>query len=191
VRSQVPTLGFGASHLIANARFRAHTFQYVTTTTRLGEIFSPHGINTTTEFMNYLHTTQNFDEATTETLAYLYPDVPFIGILTTWHARPPPTAQFGMQYKRSSSIGGDMQEHSTSRLAASSWAAQGVPVYAYFFDVLVNGQPYTTGSTHFQEVAFVFYNTGGYGYPQNLLPNPLGGVLRPRYLALAKIMTRM
>jgi carboxylesterase type B len=51
--------------------------------------------------------------------------------------------------------------------------------------------PFTVGSVHFQEVAFVFYNTEGYGYPQNLLLNPMGGIDRPEYLALAQLMVRM
>lgn len=156
-----------------------------------GTMFGPHGINTTTDFLNYLNKTQVFDNETAQTLSYLYPDIPAIGIPGTWHGRPPATSEFGTQYKRSSAVGGDVSQHATRRLASLTWAAQSVPVYSYYFDVLVNGQPYTAGSTHFQEVAFVFYNTEGYGYPQNLLPNPLGGVLRPQYLALAKIMTRM
>lgn len=55
----------------------------------------------------------------------------------------------------------------------------------------VNGISWTLGSVHFQEVAFVFYNTEGLGYPQNMNPNPLGGVERPKYLELAQLMVRM
>ena len=55
----------------------------------------------------------------------------------------------------------------------------------------MNGIPWFAGAVHFQEVAFVFYNTMGYGYPQNLNPNPMGGVERPKYLALSKQMARM
>ncbi|KAK3673248.1 hypothetical protein LTR78_006793 [Recurvomyces mirabilis] len=50
--------------------------------------------------------------------------------------------------------------------------------------------PWWVGAVHFQEVAFVFYNTEGYGYPQNLLPNPMGGPERPNYLALSLQMVR-
>lgn len=50
--------------------------------------------------------------------------------------------------------------------------------------------PWTYGAVHFQEVAFVFYNTMGLGYPQNLNPNPLGGPERPKYLKLALQMSR-
>lgn len=55
----------------------------------------------------------------------------------------------------------------------------------------MNGVPYTYGSVHFSEVAFVFYNLEGLGYPQNGGPNPLGGPERPKYLVIAKLMTRM
>ena len=55
----------------------------------------------------------------------------------------------------------------------------------------MNGISWTLGSVHFQEVAFVFYNTEGLGYPQNMGPNPLGGVERPKYLELAQLMVRM
>jgi carboxylesterase type B len=154
-----------------------------------GTMFGPHGVNTTTDYLNYLKSVQFVDNETATIMSYLYPDIPSVGVPGTWHGKPPATAAFGTQYKRSSLIAGDIQEHATRRLAALSWAAQNATCYTYYFDVLVNGQPYTTGSTHFQEVAFVFYNTEGYGYPQNLLPNPLAGVLRSRYLALAKIMS--
>ena len=55
----------------------------------------------------------------------------------------------------------------------------------------VNGFPWTVGAIHFQEIAFVFYNLDGLGYPQNMLPNPLGGVERAKYLRLAQLMVRM
>jgi hypothetical protein len=59
------------------------------------------------------------------------------------------------------------------------------------FDAIVNGLSYLTGAVHFQEVAFVFYNTEGLGYPQNGGPNPLGGPERESLLVLAKQMCRM
>jgi hypothetical protein len=59
------------------------------------------------------------------------------------------------------------------------------------FDAIVNGLSYFAGAVHFQEVAFVFYNTEGLGYPQNGGPNPLGGPERESLLVLAKQMCRM
>lgn len=55
----------------------------------------------------------------------------------------------------------------------------------------VNGISYVFGAVHFQEVAFVFHNTEGYGYPQNGNPNPMGGPERPKYLRVSQLMTRM
>jgi len=55
----------------------------------------------------------------------------------------------------------------------------------------VNGWDWTSGSIHFQEVAFVFYNTMGLGYPQNLNPNPLEGPQRQKYIEVAQLMSRM
>lgn len=153
-------------------------------------MFGPHGINTTKELLNYL-SAQLFDNATSEQLSYLYPDIPAIGIPGTWPGRANASATYGLQYKRSAAIGGDISQHAPRRFAANAWAKQNVPVYCYYFDVLVNGMTFVTGATHFQEVAFVFYNTEGYGYPQNFHPNPLGGPKRADFLRLAKIMTRM
>jgi hypothetical protein len=59
------------------------------------------------------------------------------------------------------------------------------------FDAIVNGLNYFAGAVHFQEVAFVFYNTEGLGYPQDGGPNPLGGPERESLLILAKQMCRM
>ena len=55
----------------------------------------------------------------------------------------------------------------------------------------VNGVSWTSGAVHFQEVAFVFHNTMGLGYPQNLNPNPLGGLQREKYLEISQLMSRM
>jgi carboxylesterase type B len=73
---------------------------------------------------------------------------------------------------------------------ALSYRHQLTFVYS-IFDAIVNGLSYLAGAVHFQEVAFVFYNTEGLGYPQNGGPNPLGGPERESLLVLAKQMCRM
>jgi triacylglycerol lipase len=55
--------------------------------------------------------------------------------------------------------------------------------------VLVAGIPAEVGSTHFQEVAFVFDNVHGYGYVLDAI-NPFTDE-PPPYTRLAKIMSRM
>jgi carboxylesterase type B len=153
-----------------------------------GTAFGPKQINTTDQYLAYLRS-QFLDNETATVLSHLYPDIPEIGIPATIQGRP--NATIGLQYKRSCATAGDITMHAGRRLAVQSWATQKVPAYSYRFNVLVNGVPFTIGSTHFQEVAFMMYNTMGLGYPQNLVPNPLGGAERPKYLKLAKLMTRM
>lgn len=144
-------------------------------------------VNTTAEFLAYI-AGMGYDNATVQDFAILYPDIPEIGIPATISGRP--DASIGLQYKRSNAIVGDMRQHAKRRFTAQSWAKAGVDVYSYRFNVLANGVPYIQGSPHFQEVAFVFYNTEGLGYPQSGNPNPLGGSEREKYLALALQMTR-
>ncbi|KAK4569440.1 hypothetical protein LTR86_003203 [Recurvomyces mirabilis] len=153
-----------------------------------GAGFGAGNINTTQQFLAYLEKNQGLDNATAQDMAILYPDIPSIGIPTTIHGRPGP--HIGLQFKRGSAVGGDIATAAPSRLAAQLWAKNNGTVYKHRFDVLVHGLPWWVGAVHFQEVAFVFYNTEGYGYPQNLLPNPMGGPERPNYLALSLLMVR-
>lgn len=62
--------------------------------------------------------------------------------------------------------------HTGRRITTEAWARYGVPAYSYHFDVLVNGVSEYIGSTHFQEVAFVFDNTAGQGYENAVAVDP-------------------
>ncbi|KAF2169199.1 hypothetical protein M409DRAFT_64945 [Zasmidium cellare ATCC 36951] len=145
-------------------------------------------VNTTAQLLQGL-TAQGYDNATAQDLSILYPDIPDIGIPATLPGRP--NATIGSQFKRTSAMYGDMSMTAPRRLSAQMWTKHGVPAYSYRFNVLVNGISYIFGAVHFQEVAFVFHNTEGYGYPQNGNPSPLGGPERAKYLRVAKLMTRM
>lgn len=80
--------------------------------------------------------------------------------------------------------------HASRRFVNQIWAANNVTSYSYRFNVLVTGVPASVGSTHFQEVAFVFDNLQGLGYPELLGVNPFQG--QPgSYRELARLMTRM
>ncbi|KAL4123472.1 hypothetical protein PRIC2_009327 [Phytophthora ramorum] len=93
-------------------------------------------------------------------LADLYPDIPEVGI--------PGTSK---------------QRHST-------WAANNVTSYSYVFNVLVNGLSQYLGSTHFQEVAFVFYNLDGNGYNNSVSADPF--LNQPEtFTLLARTMSSM
>lgn len=51
--------------------------------------------------------------------------------------------------------------------------------------------PYAASNGNFQDVSILLYHTMRYGYPQNLLPNPIVGVERQEYLALTQLMMRI
>ncbi|KAK3626610.1 hypothetical protein LTR56_019676 [Elasticomyces elasticus] len=138
-----------------------------------GTGFGPRQVNTTQQFLSWM-TSQGIDNATAQDMAIRRPN-----------------ETFGLQFKRSSAAAGDVSMHAPRRLTASLWAAGNATVYTYRFNVIPNGISWAYGAVHFQEVAFVFYNTMGLGYPQNGNPNPLGGVFREEYLRVAKLMTRM
>ena len=75
------------------------------------------------------------------------------------------------------------------RGACETWAANGVPAYCYRFNTIPAGIPWETGVTHFQEVAFVFDNTNGYGYnAEHGTINPFHDKSRS-YYELAKLMS--
>ncbi|KAI5236686.1 lipase 2 [Aureobasidium subglaciale] len=150
--------------------------------------FGPQRINTTEEIFDYL-VGSGYDNLTAHEISILYPDIPAIGVPSTLHGRP--NATFGLQFKRSSAIAQDLSMNAARRLTAHWWARHGAKSYTYIFNALVNGLSYFAGAVHFQEVAFVFYNTEGLGYPQNGGPNPLGGPERESLVALAKQMCRM
>jgi len=154
-----------------------------------GTGFGPRQINTTEQFLAYITQSNGVDNATAQDLAILYPDIPNIGIPATLPGRP--DASLGLQFKRSSALATDTSMMAPRRFATEMFAKYDVPVYSYRFNVVVNGGSYQYGVPHFQEVAFVFYNTEGYGYPQNGNPNPLGGPNRETYIRVAKQMTRM
>lgn len=159
-----------------------------------GTAFGPKGINTTQDLIN--------DATSNQTGAYLgvqyapellaaYPDVCSDLI-------PPPEevpcnvtwpAGYGAEYRRSAAYFGDVVMIANRRGACQTWAANGVDAYCYRFNTIPNGVPWTTGVTHFQEVAFVFDNVNGLGYnAAHGTMNPFGG--KPdSYIQLAKLMS--
>ncbi|OKL59938.1 hypothetical protein UA08_04862 [Talaromyces atroroseus] len=154
-----------------------------------GTSFGIQGINTTEEFRASLsENTPMLTEEAIDKVAELYPDIPELGIPSTLHSRPPPASPYGRQWKRSAAYGGDLRMHTGRRITSQAWAKYGVPAYTYQFDVLVNGKNEYIGSTHFQEVAFVFDNTNGYGYENAVAVDPFANE-PPTFDELASIMS--
>ncbi|KAI1504603.1 Alpha/Beta hydrolase protein [Biscogniauxia marginata] len=158
------------------------------------------GINTDAEFINavkakYLSSDvtessgKSVNQIIDEILA-LYPNIQSVGIpsLKSWPEVVTPETenveQLGLQYRRTNALIGDGHMHATRRLANIAWYDAGLPSWAYRFDVTVNGVPASSAATHFQEVAFVFYNLNGDGYTDNPFANTLES-----YKALALTMS--
>lgn len=72
---------------------------------------------------------------------------------------------FGSSYRRSAAYYGDATMIAHRRLTCQTWANNNVDAYCYRFNTIPNGVPSFIGATHFQEVAFVFNNKAGLGYP--------------------------
>ncbi|OBR05091.1 Carboxylic ester hydrolase [Colletotrichum higginsianum IMI 349063] len=107
----------------------------------------------------------------------LYPDDQAVGIpnLETWPHVIQPGEEIavarGLQQRRGGAFFGDMFFGFLRRRANTVWSENGIPSFAYRFNVRPNGAPEYIGSTHFAEVAFVFNNLDGLGYTTN----PFGG----------------
>ncbi|KAL6915751.1 hypothetical protein ACHAPO_005213 [Fusarium lateritium] len=137
-------------------------------------------------------TGQTVDELTDE-LMELYPNDQRVGIpsLESWPYIIKPNDSYaevhGAQFRRSCALFGDLIIQYQRRRANKIWAKNGIPNYAYRFNIKPNGQPEYAGVTHFQEVAFVMYNINGDGY--NRKPFGGEGSYPENAKAMAKTMT--
>jgi carboxylesterase type B len=137
-------------------------------------------------------TGQTVDELTDKVME-LYPNDQRVGIpsLESWPYIIKPNDSYaeahGAQFRRSCALFGDLIIHYQRRRANKFWAKNGIPNYAYRFNIKPNGQPEYAGVTHFQEVAFVMHNINGDGYDRK----PFGGEgsYPDNAKAMAKTMT--
>jgi carboxylesterase type B len=136
-----------------------------------GTSFGPGNVNTTQQIQAWLEKSiPTLSQSTINTLLKLYPNDPSEG-------SPYGTGDlysnstFGLQYKRGASIGGDFVMIGPRRFTCETWARAGAKVYSYNW----NQSDYTTapqaGSTHFQEVVYVFDN------PSSTFPQSEGNIL--------------
>ena len=101
-----------------------------------GASFGPPGINTTSELLDVIQSEEGFDAATAQDLSILYPDIPGIGVPSTYPGRP--NATYGFQFKRSSALFGDISMHGPRRWTAMQWVKNEAPVFTYRFNVVVS-----------------------------------------------------
>ncbi|KAK8218017.1 Alpha/Beta hydrolase protein [Phyllosticta capitalensis] len=157
-----------------------------------GTAFSSTGINDTSDFVAVL-TSGGVPANMTSTVLEYYPDVPAVGIPGSppLGPLPPdfrPPAPYGAQYRRSAAWAGDRAFIAPRRGVSEAWAAQGVPVWSYRFNAIPAGISQITAATHFQEVAFVFYNLLGVGYHEPVSTPPFQDMPQ-RYADLAATMS--
>lgn len=102
-----------------------------------------------------------------------------------------PGEPYGPFYGVISLLAGDLSMAGGRRIAAEWWARHGVNAYSYRFDTVPAGiSPEILGAAHFQEVAFVFGNTGGEGYELDPFNASTAGE-KDRLLDLSNVMSRM
>ncbi|CAI4211269.1 unnamed protein product [Parascedosporium putredinis] len=155
-----------------------------------GTQFGKKGIDTDEQWAEYV-ASSGASNATIEAISALYPDIPSIGLPATLDGRPSgDLATYGQQWKRVVSFSGDQRQHAARRWFARQWAGRNQTAYTYHFNVLVNGLSPAQGSSHFQEVTFVFNNVQGLGYETAVAKNPYEG--QPEtFVTLADTMSRM
>ncbi|KAH8645717.1 putative extracellular lipase [Xylariales sp. PMI_506] len=153
-----------------------------------GTTVGPKGVNTTTDLNKYLvNEMLTIDNTSLSMIGWLYPDIPQIGIPSTYSGRPPASSSVGSQYKRACTVGSDIIMDAPTRLTTLAMASFNSTVYRYHFNVVPNGYTNLQGSTHASEVALTFYDLDGSGYT---VP-PIGGPNYEKLLDMANIMTTM
>ncbi|KAI9738785.1 MAG: hypothetical protein M1834_008292 [Cirrosporium novae-zelandiae] len=138
-----------------------------------GTAFGTTGIQNETQFLAYLESDDNaVDHALPASLATelsaAYPDNPCYGIPQELGCeRETPASYWGYMYKRVAAFAGDATMVGLRRFTCQIWAKNSVSAYCYRFYTIPYGLTKSIGSTHFQEVAFVFHNINGVGYTTN------------------------
>lgn len=149
---------------------------------------------------------QGPDANTTATIMELYPNIDALGLPTEY--RLSASAPTGSQYKRVIALTTDQGFLSWRRLRTDVWSKAGIPTYSYHFDspwfarrlrTRVPSQKYQTadssvvppssGTAHFTEIAYVFYNIESQGYAADA--SPVLDASSSSVVHLAKLMCRM
>lgn len=126
------------------------------TTVDDGDYFSQRGINTTEEWRGLL-VAGGAGNATIEAISALYPDIPRLGLPSTYEGRPTgDDASYGSMWKRVLAFSGDRAMQAPRRAWARVWTEAGVPLYSYRFDQLTEDRPAVQGVGHSAELMSLF-----------------------------------
>ncbi|KAM0545995.1 hypothetical protein ACHAPJ_011107 [Fusarium lateritium] len=110
-------------------------------------------IDTDDQFLDYI-VSLHANKTIAQEVFDLYPQNATDQALATYPNDLEP--ELGIQYKRAVTLAGDSNIIAPTRYSAEMWAAYGVPVYKYRWDVIVSGMPRFIGATHAKEIFFVF-----------------------------------
>ncbi|KAF2634452.1 alpha/beta-hydrolase [Massarina eburnea CBS 473.64] len=158
-----------------------------------GTAFGPKPMNTEEDWLTTLETTAqpvNLTAEQAQQVVDAYPaDLSTYGVLVP--ANQPlnwtPPASSGDTSRRSDAYYGDVTFIASRRKTCQTWAANSIDAFCYRFNTVPAGLPDSVGATHFQEVAFVFNNQQGLGYPP-VSEDPFEG--KPEsYFQLAETMS--
>ncbi|CAK7230650.1 hypothetical protein SEUCBS140593_007657 [Sporothrix eucalyptigena] len=176
------------SELLQTGQFARNVSYLIGTNFDEGTTVGPKGVNSTEDLNAYLVKEMlTIDNASLAILDYLYPDIPSLGVPSTYEGRPPASSSVGSQYKRAAVVGGNVIMDAPTRLTTLAMASFNETVYRYHFNVVPNGYTNLQGATHAAEVALTFYDLDGSGYS---VP-PIGGPNHDKLLDMANIMTAM
>lgn len=131
-----------------------------------GASFSAQGMDTTADFRATLAALPaGFQDA----VLAAYPDDPAVNVVASLgDQRPGPP--YGAQWRRSASYWGDYYFIAARRHTAATWAAAGVPAYAFRFNAIPAGVAPEVGAGHYKEIGYVFRNLDGVGYRPDIRP---------------------
>ncbi|EAW09931.1 uncharacterized protein ACLA_041490 [Aspergillus clavatus NRRL 1] len=160
------------------------------TNTDEGTAFGPMGVNTTEQFYEYLTDGQHggpfkLPHSIAMHILHLNPDEPSQGTPESLGSERVPSK--GYRWRRTSAYVGDVAIHANRRRQCEAWSETLTLAYCYRFNVHSTDVAFVEGSTHFEEVAFVFHNIGGVGYDYG---KPFAGVPES-YKQLSKLMASM
>ncbi|RDW56727.1 hypothetical protein BP6252_14002 [Coleophoma cylindrospora] len=129
-----------------------------------GTAFSPIGVNSSEIFISNLEA--DMPAASASVMAEAYPaTITYGAVPTGLPASWVPPAAYGSNWRRSAEYTGDMFFIANRRLTCETWSKNNVSAFCFRFNTVPNGISAATGVTHFQEIAFVFNNKNGLGYP--------------------------
>jgi carboxylesterase type B len=131
-----------------------------------GTVFYSRGLNWSEQFnASLMATGMSADQASQLMEAYLVNNLEPILQNLGLDCIPPATSNYGTQYRRAATYGGDQAFIANRRLSCEIFAKAEFDTYCFRFNAIPADTPALQGATYYTEMGFVFYNLPGVGYP--------------------------